>query len=92
MSKKDNTWLIIIIMILIALLLGYMDREEVTIVDTKINNSGDMIINSSQMRFDAEVEQAGGWENYQRIQRIQDCWDACDGYDDPVCEICTEMD
>ncbi len=59
MNKKDNTWLIIIAIIFIAMLLGYMEREEDTIVDTKINNSDNMIINSSQMRFDAEVEKAG---------------------------------
>lgn len=92
MNKKDNTWLIIIAIIFIAMLLGYMDREEDTIVDTKINNSDNMIINSSQMRFDAEVEKAGGWKNYQQMQKLQDCWDACDGYDDPDCVICVEMD
>ena len=90
MDKKDYSWLIIIAIILLAMLFGYLDREQEPIKPIT-NNSSDMIINSSQLKFDAEVEAAGGWENYKRMQKIESCWDACDGYDDPICEICARL-
>lgn len=92
--KINKTLLFSILVIILFLLITACKNEEGK------NSSGGSVSGGGggikywsweQQQFDDEVEAAGGYDNYVKMEKAKACFDACNPPDDPLCEYCAQL-
>ncbi len=90
MNKKDNSVYLFFVMIVVVIIAGYLQREWEEKYAEKEPKQKYFIL--EEKMHDDEVERFGGWEAYEKMQRQMNCWDICEGWDDPICEECGKIE